>query len=97
MTRALVSHETPKYVRLPGIIALVRAWVLFSVVILQVADLWPTIPRSPWLSTTRYGRVFQRVGGWAGDMEMETACWQVFMSVCAGLICGGLANGLDRG
>lgn len=29
-------------------------------------------------------------------MQMKTVCWQVFVSVCAGLVCSGLANGLDR-
>lgn len=29
-------------------------------------------------------------------MEMETVCWQVFLSVCAGLVSSGLADGLDQ-
>jgi len=93
----LTSPDTPKYLRLPGLVCLVRAWLLFSVVILQVANLWPTDDGSPWLHNTIHGRLFNRFGHWAGGMEMGQACWQVFLSVCAGLVCGGLANGLDRG
>jgi hypothetical protein len=96
VTKFLINPDTPKYLRLPGLFCLVRAWLLFSVVILQVANLWPTDEGSPWLHNTLHGRLFNRCGQWAGGMEMGKACWQVFLSVCAGLVCGGLANGLDR-
>lgn len=36
-----------------------------------------------------------RLGNWAGEMEMNDICWQVFVSVCIGLLCSGIANGLD--
>ncbi|KAK8854727.1 hypothetical protein IAR55_003466 [Kwoniella newhampshirensis] len=88
----LTSPDIPKYIRLPGLIALTRAWVLFSILLLQVADVWP----SELSSHGMYGRALGRIDDWVGDMEMEQVCWQVFLSVCAGLVCGGLANGLDR-
>lgn len=85
----------PKYLRLPGLFCLLRAWVLFSILTLQVAKLWPV--ESPRLTASMAGRFVLSIGRWAGSMEMEQACWQVFLSVCAGLVCSGLANGLDRG
>ncbi len=91
----LTSPAMPNYLRLPGIFSLCRAWVLFSILTLQVANLWPI--NSPRLLSSTTGRFVNRVGEWAGDMEMEKVCWQVFLSVCAGLVCSGLANGLDRG
>lgn len=36
-----------------------------------------------------------RLGNWADEMEMNDICWQVFVSVCVGLLCSGIANGLD--
>lgn len=92
----LTSPEAPKYLRIPGIAALLRAWLLFSVLILQVANMWPTADNGEWLEQTTWGKVIGRFGQWAGGMAMEQACWQVFLSVCTGLVCGGLANGLDR-
>lgn len=91
----LTSPEMPRYIRLPGLFSLIRAWVLFTILTLQVANLWPV--DSTWLHDKSYGRVINRVGHWAGEMQMEKVCWQVFLSVCTGLICSGLANGLDRG
>ncbi|WWD19129.1 hypothetical protein CI109_103587 [Kwoniella shandongensis] len=92
ISKLLTNPDTPRYLRLPGLIALTRAWVLFSILLLQVANLWP----ADFSSRSFYGRALGRVGHWAGDMEMDKICWQVFLSVCAGLVCGGMANGLDR-
>lgn len=39
--RALTSPAAPTWLRLQGILALVHAWVLFTVVLLQTARLWP--------------------------------------------------------
>ena len=85
----------PRYLRLPGLFLLTRAWLLFSVLTLQVANLWPV--DSPHRLSASLGKSIDTFGRWAGDMTMEKVCWQVFMSVCAGLVCSGLANGLDRG
>ena len=90
--RLLTSPDMPRYLRLPGLIALVRAWLLFTILTVQVANLWPTNQPKDKL----YGRILNRAGRWVGEMQMEKVCWQVFLSVCAGLICSGLANGLDR-
>jgi hypothetical protein len=92
--RLLTSPETPRLLRLPGIISLGRALVLFTILLLQVAKLWPTT--FPRLLQGPVEHVVTRLGDWAGGMQMETVCWQVFLSVCAGLACSGLADGLDQ-
>jgi hypothetical protein len=94
VVRTLTSPEMPRYLRLPGLVCLGRAWALLTILTLQVANLWPVHP--PKLLGDRMGHVLLTFGNWAGEMEMEKACWQVFLSVCAGLVCSGLANGLDR-
>ena len=81
-------------IRLPGIICLCRAIILFTVLILQVANLWPV--NFPWILRGPIERSVRLFGDWAGGMEMETVCWQVFLSVCAGLVSSGLADGLDQ-
>nr|XP_019044755.1 hypothetical protein I302_06668 [Kwoniella bestiolae CBS 10118]OCF23685.1 hypothetical protein I302_06668 [Kwoniella bestiolae CBS 10118] len=91
VSQTLTHSSTPKYIRLPGIFALTRAWVIFTVVLMQVANVWPQVNEHRF-----FARPLNRVGNWVGDMEMEKVCWQVFISVCTGLACGGLANGLDR-
>lgn len=92
VSRLLTSPDMPRYLRIPGLLALTRAWVLFSILTLQVANVWPN-----GLSQDKlHGRIINEIGRWVGDMQMEKVCWQVFLSVCTGLICSGLANGLDR-
>jgi hypothetical protein len=93
-SRILVHPSTPRYLRLPGVFFLTRAWVLFTILTLQVVQLWPT--ESPYLTKTYLGRAISSLGSWVGDMEMDKACWQVFLAVCLGLVCAGLANGLER-
>lgn len=97
VANVLTSPETPRFLRLPGLICLIRAWLLFTILLLQVSNLWPVDPDSAFFNGNRLGRVVVSFGEWAGGMEMQKACWQVFLSVCCGLICSGLANGLDRG
>ncbi|WWC71506.1 uncharacterized protein I206_105464 [Kwoniella pini CBS 10737] len=90
-SQALTHPTTPKYIRLPGVFALTRAWIMFTVVLLQVANIWPKID-----SNRTFARPINRIGNWVGEMEMEKVCWQIFVSVCTGLACGALSNGLDR-
>ncbi|RSH88835.1 hypothetical protein EHS25_003063 [Saitozyma podzolica] len=97
LANVLTSPETPRFLRLPGLICLFRAWLLFTILLLQVSNLWPVDPDSAFFNGNRLGRVVVSFGEWAGGMEMQKACWQVFLSVCCGLVCSGLANGLDRG
>ena len=85
----------PNYIRLPGIISLCRACLLFSILTLQVANLWPV--NSSRLVPGIVGRLIDRVGGWAGDAEMGKVCWQVFLSVWVAMVCSAFANGLERG
>jgi hypothetical protein len=88
----LTSPEMPNYIRMPGIVALVRAWLMFTVVLLQVTKIWPSSIEPTSLTAKALGKL----GHWVGDMEMGQVCWQVFISVCCGLVCSGLANGLER-
>lgn len=94
MIAGLTSHEAPRYIRIPGVICLVRAWLLFTILTLQVANLWPN--EASRIGGSILGRVLVKFGHWAGDMSMSKVCWQVFLSVCIGLVCSALANGLDR-
>lgn len=111
VSRALTSPKTPSYLRIPGLLALSRAWLLFSVITLQVANLWPQNlvkrleaahwsagPLTPLVAPFAHSlaHTTDLLGSWAGHQEMESVCWSVFLCVCIGLICEALANGLDR-
>ncbi|EJT51202.1 hypothetical protein A1Q1_07666 [Trichosporon asahii var. asahii CBS 2479] len=111
VSRALTSPKTPSYLRMPGLLALGRAWLLFSVITLQVANLWPQNlvkrleaahwsagPLTPLVAPFAHSlaHTTDLLGSWAGHQEMESVCWSVFLCVCIGLICEALANGLDR-
>ncbi|KIR43619.1 hypothetical protein I307_05861 [Cryptococcus deuterogattii 99/473] len=87
------SPDAPRYIRLPGIVCLLRAWILFTVVLIQVLGLWPELQHDG--TTAMWRKAANRLGNWADEMEMNDICWQVFVSVCVGLLCSGIANGLD--
>ncbi|OWZ51089.1 hypothetical protein C368_06248 [Cryptococcus neoformans 125.91] len=89
----LTSPDAPRYIRLPGIVCLLRAWILFTVLLFQVIGLWPEFQHDG--TTAMWRKATSRLGNWAGEMEMNDICWQVFVSVCVGLLCSGIANGLD--
>jgi hypothetical protein len=89
----MTSPAAPRYLRVPGIICLGRAWLLFSILTLQTAQIWPA-PGT--LETSRWAALLGPASRWVGGMPMKSVCWQVFVSVCVGLLCSGLANGLDR-
>ncbi|ODN84548.1 hypothetical protein L202_00478 [Cryptococcus amylolentus CBS 6039] len=90
---ALTHPDTPLYIRVPGVIALLRSWFLFTIVLLQVGGYWPNVEQPG--KTAIWRSAVGGVGRWAGNMEMEVVCWQVFVGVCIGLVCSGIANGLD--
>lgn len=111
VSQALTSPKTPSYLRIPGLLALGRAWLLFTVITLQVASLWPQNlvrrleashwsagPLTPLIAPFAHSlaHTTDLLGSWAGHQEMESVCWSVFLCVCIGLICEALANGLDR-
>lgn len=101
-----MSPNTPRWLRVPGLLGLVRAWVLFSVVTLQTGEMWPLdatayldkATQGWYLQPTAHllGTAIDHLGVWADNKEMGAVCWNTFLSVCAGLVCGALANGLDR-
>lgn len=108
LARWLTSSATPHWLRLPGLFGLARAWLLFTVVTLQTAEVWPidvsarvaqvtaAWPRALAAAVLAAARNVDKVGTWAGDKEMADVCWCVFLCVCSGLVFGALANGLDR-
>ncbi|WVN85409.1 uncharacterized protein L203_100555 [Cryptococcus depauperatus CBS 7841] len=93
VSRLLTHPETPQVIRIPGVFVLLRAWLLFSILLLQVMGLWP---ENDWSSGGLVWRkLVEQIGSSVREMNMETVCWQVFLSVCGGLVCSGIANGLD--
>jgi hypothetical protein len=76
--------------RLPGILALVQAWALLTVVLLQVSGWWPV---SEWMNGVR---IVNHLGEWADRMTMADVCWNIFMSVCLSIIGNNVARGLEQ-
>ncbi|UOH80272.1 hypothetical protein LQV05_002923 [Cryptococcus neoformans] len=72
----LTSPDAPRYIRLPGIVCLLRAWILFTVLLFQVIGLWPEFQHDG--TTAMWRKATSRLGNWAGEMEMNDICWQVF-------------------
>lgn len=71
--------------RIPSIYLLGKTLLLWTVVLLQAADRYPTSDWS-WV---------QRVGQWASGKNMEEICWFTFTSVCVTLFVGALTSGLE--
>ncbi|KAL1413561.1 hypothetical protein Q8F55_001335 [Vanrija albida] len=106
---ALTSPGIATAIRVPALLVLARAWALFTVLTMQVADVWPAdvvarsaeriagLPRLLMPAAAYGARAADRLGAWAGEKHMQSVCWTVFLCVCAALVCGALANGLDRG
>ncbi|WVQ70879.1 hypothetical protein IAR50_000404 [Cryptococcus sp. DSM 104548] len=90
---ALTHRDTPLYIRIPGVIALLRSWLLFTILLIQVGGYWPNVEQPG--KTAIWRKAMGAAGRWAGNMEMEAVCWQVFIGVCIGLVCSGISNGLD--
>ena len=93
VSAVITSPQAPQYLRIPGIICLARAWLLFSVLTLQTACIWPG-PET--LESSWFAAVLGPASRWAGGMPMKDVCWQVFLSVCTVVMSKLLANGLDR-
>lgn len=71
--------------RIPTLYFLGRALVLFSVILLQTANLFPSWQWT-WLV---------ELGEWAAEMDMEDVCWSSFCAVCGALCVGALTRGLE--
>jgi hypothetical protein len=71
--------------RIPTIYLLSKALALWTVILLQTADLFPS-----WQWSWLVG-----LGKWAAEKEMEDVCWFSFGAVCAALCVGALTRGLE--
>lgn len=69
--------------RLPSLYFLSKALILWTVILFQTAELFPSWS---WMSG---------LGTWAAEMEMEAVCWFSFCSVCLALCTGALTRGLE--
>jgi hypothetical protein len=70
--------------RLPSLYFICRALLMWSVILLQVADMYPSWPRG-----------VKSLGNWVARKEMEEICWSTFCSVCGTLCISALTRGLD--
>jgi hypothetical protein len=71
--------------RTPTLYFLCKALALWTVILLQTADLFPS-----W----QWSRLVE-LGKWAAEKEMEDVCWSSFCAVCGALCVGALTRGLE--
>ncbi len=71
--------------RIPSLYLLFKAVALFTVVLLQVSNLYP--------SADFWG--IKALGEWVEDMETADICWTTFCAVCLSLVIGSLTRGLE--
>ena len=69
--------------RIPSIYLLSKALLLWTVLLLQAAKLWPS-----------WG-LLEPIGDWAAHKDMEDICWFTFTSTCLALAVGALTSGLE--
>lgn len=71
--------------RIPTLYFLTSALTLWTVILLQTSDLFPSW-QWRWLVS---------LGKWAAEKEMEDVCWFSFGAVCSALFVGALTRGLE--
>jgi hypothetical protein len=71
--------------RVPTLYFLSKVLVLWTVILLQTAELFPS-----WKWRWLVG-----LGKWAAEKEMEDVCWLSFGVVCGALCVGALTRGLE--
>jgi hypothetical protein len=81
----LSSTYSRTILRLPTMYYILKALVLWSILLLQASDYFPP---SSW-------KPFQLLDEWASRKEMDEICWFTFRAVCAALCVGALTKGLD--
>ncbi|KAJ6557290.1 hypothetical protein DFH09DRAFT_1280044 [Mycena vulgaris] len=72
---------------LPTLYYLCKMLVIWTVILLQTSNLFPT-----WESGYIYS-----LGQWAQRLEMHDVCWRTFCSICAAFSMESLVRGLDGG
>lgn len=79
----LSSTSSRLALRLPSLYFLCQALVLWAVILMQTAELFPS---RAWAT---------ELGKWAAKMEMERVCWSTFCAVCGALCTDALTRGLE--
>lgn len=72
--------------RIPSIYLLLNSLVLWTVMLLQVAQLYPSHSSYAWINS---------VGYYVQQRSMDDICWTSFLSASAALFIGALTNGLE--
>ncbi|KAI0089994.1 hypothetical protein BDY19DRAFT_941804 [Irpex rosettiformis] len=72
--------------RIPSIYLLLKALLVWTVVILQVAQFYPSNSSYSWVNS---------IGNAVKQRSMDDICWFSFLSACAALFIGALTNGLE--
>ncbi|KAH7107583.1 hypothetical protein BKA62DRAFT_139030 [Auriculariales sp. MPI-PUGE-AT-0066] len=76
------SSLTRLTINFPALYLLLKALLLHICLILQVSDLFPT------------SSIFDSLRSWSTEADMAWVCWQSFVAVSVGLVCGALCHGL---
>ncbi|KAF8582297.1 hypothetical protein K439DRAFT_1635411 [Ramaria rubella] len=79
----LSSTVSRALIRSPSIYLLWRSLALFTIILLQASDLFPS---ASWLSPA---------AEWGNKTEMKEVCWNTFTSVCVALSIEALMRGLE--
>lgn len=77
--------STASSLRLPGVLALCRSWVLMTGLALQALGRTPDKASPPIAMLLK----------WVSQWEKRDLCWQIFVGICVGLIFSAIANGLE--
>ena len=90
LLRALVpvnlsSTRSRLVLRIPSIYFLLKSLTLWSVILLQTAQLYPTSGN----------RLVRTLGDWAQQKPMDEICWSTFVSVCVALFIAALTSGME--
>jgi hypothetical protein len=72
--------------RIPSIYLLLKALIVWIVILLQVGQLYPSNSSYSWVNSL--GETVQR-------RSMDQICWSSFLSACLALFIGALTNGLE--
>jgi hypothetical protein len=81
----LSSTYSRTILRLPTMYYILKALVLWSILLLQASDYLPPLSWKP----------FQLLDDWAAHKEMDEICWFTFRAVCGALCVGALTKGLE--
>ncbi|KAJ3735063.1 hypothetical protein DFJ43DRAFT_70275 [Lentinula guzmanii] len=88
-------------IHLPTLYLMFRVLLLWGIMLLQTADLFPGA-KSQSLADTDSGNLTQnvydilyRLGKWSASWETEDVCWHTFCAICAAFCVEGFVKGLD--